>query len=119
MRAWRQVRAILALIGDLLYLGEPVAAVLVHIDLDGERPHASSMVALAAGRHLASSWGATLYAALIAHNTGEVKGADSTAQVVSAAKVPGIEAIEDALARGGADKVVVAMTDGPVAPLWA
>ena len=33
--------------------------------------------------------------------------------------MPGIEAIETALARGGADKVVVAMTDAPVAPLWA
>ncbi len=96
-----------------------MAAVLVHIDLDGERPHASSMVALAAGRHVASSWGATLYAALIAHNTSEKKSPDSTAQVVSAAKVPGIEAIENALARGGADKVVVAMTDATVAPLWA
>jgi len=96
-----------------------VAAVLVHIDLDGERPHASSMVALAAGRHLASSWGATLYAALIAQNTSERKSADSTAQVVSTRKVPGIEAIQDALAIGGADKIVVAMTDGPIAPLWA
>ncbi|HEY5950165.1 MAG TPA: hypothetical protein VIV40_31935 [Kofleriaceae bacterium] len=96
-----------------------MAAVLVHIDLDGDRPNASSMVALAAGRHLASSWGATLYAALITQNTSEKKSADSTAQIVSTAKVPGIEAIEAALARGGADKIVVAMTDGPVAPLWA
>lgn len=96
-----------------------MAAVLVHIDLDGDRPHASSLMALAAGRHLASSWGATLYAALVAHNTSEKRSPDSTAQVVSAARVPGIEAIESALARGGADKVVVAMTDGPVAPLWA
>lgn len=96
-----------------------MAAVLVHIDLDGERPHASSMVALAAGRHLASSWGATLYAALIAHNTSERKSADSTGQVVTTAKVPGIEEIEDALAAGGADKIVVAMTDAQIAPLWA
>jgi hypothetical protein len=96
-----------------------VAAVLVHIDLDGERPHASSMVALAAGRQLATSWGATLYAALIAHNTSEKKSADSTAQVVSAARVPGIDEIENALVRGGADKIVVALTDGPLAPLWA
>ena len=77
------------------------------------------MVALAAGRHLASSWGATLYAVLVAKSTGEAKSADSTAQVVSAAKVPGIEDIEDTLARGGADKVVVAMTDAQVEPLWA
>lgn len=96
-----------------------MAAVLVHIDLDGDRPHAASMVALAAGRHIASSWGATLYAALIAHNTSERRSPDSTAQVVSAAQVPGIEAIEDELARGGADKVVVAMTDATLAPLWA
>lgn len=96
-----------------------MAAVLVHIDLDGDKPHASSIVALAAGRHIASSWGATLYAALIAHNTAEKRSPDSTAQVVSAATVPGIESIEDELARGGADKVVVAMTDAPVVPLWA
>jgi hypothetical protein len=113
------VLAILALVGDLLYLGANVAAVLVHIDLDGERPHASSIVALAAGRHIASSWGATLYAALIVENTTEKRSPDSTAQVVSAAKVPGIEKIEDELARGGADKIVVAMTDGAVSPLWA
>jgi hypothetical protein len=100
-------------------LKRTVAAVLVHIDLDGDRPHASSMVALAAGRHVASSWGATLYAALIAHNTSEKRSPDSTAQVVATAKVPDIEEIEDQLARGGADKVVVAMTDGPVVPLWA
>lgn len=96
-----------------------MAAVLVHIDLDGERPDASSMVALAAGRHVASSWGATLYAALIAQNVTEKRSPDATAQVVSAARVPGIEAIENELARAGADKIVVAMTDGPVVPLWA
>ncbi len=96
-----------------------MAAVLVHIDLDGERPNASSMIALAAGRHVASSWGATLYAALIAHNTSEKRSPDSTAQVVSAARVPGIEEIENVLARSGADKIVVAMTDAPVVPLWA
>lgn len=96
-----------------------MAAVLVHIDLDGDRPHASSWLALAAGRHVASSWGATLYASLIAQGAGEKRSPDSTAQVVSAATVPGIEQIEDALARGGADKVVVAMIDAPVAPLWA
>src|SRR5690606_21914263 len=67
-----------------------VAAVLVHIDRDGARPHASSLMALAAGRHVVSSWGATLYAALIAHNTSEKRSPDSTAQVVSAARVPGI-----------------------------
>jgi len=48
---------------------DPVAAVLVHIDLDdAERPDASSLIALAAGRHVASSWGATLYAAVIVHD---------------------------------------------------
>jgi hypothetical protein len=96
-----------------------VAAVLVHIDLDGDRPHASSLVALAAGRHVASSWGATLYAALIASDENAKSAPDSTAQVVTTTQLPGIEGIETALAHGGADKVVVAMTDSPVAPLWA
>ena len=114
-----QVFAIVALIRDLLYLRPNVAAVLVHIDLDGDMPHASSLMALAAGRHVASSWGATLYAALIAHDPSERKSADSTGQIVTTAKVPGIEQIEDTLARGGADKVVVAMTDAPIVPLWA
>jgi electron transfer flavoprotein alpha subunit len=78
------------------------------------------MIALAAGRHLASSWGATLYAALIAQDKSLLAAAaDSTAQVLGSARVPGLEALEDALASGGADKVVVAMTDAQVAPLWA
>jgi hypothetical protein len=96
-----------------------VACVLVHIDLDGDRVSGSSLIALAAGRQLASSWGATLYAALIAQDAGDRSAPDSTAKVVTAAKVPGLEGIETTLARGGADKVVVAMTDVPVAPLWA
>jgi electron transfer flavoprotein alpha subunit len=95
-----------------------VTAVLVHIDLDGERPDPSSLVALAAGRHVASSWGATLYAALVAHDPDERSAPDSTAQVVTAANLPGIAAIQSALARAGADKVVVAITDAKVAPLW-
>lgn len=96
-----------------------MAAVLVHIDLDGSRPHPSSLVALAAGRHVASSWGATLYAAVIAHDPASKASPDSTGQVVSTTNVPGLEEIENALAHGGADKVVVAVTDAPVAPLWA
>lgn len=96
-----------------------MSAVLVHIDLDGDHPHPSSMVALAAGRHLASSWGATLYAALIARDDNARAAADSTAQVVSTCNVPGIVQIEAELAKGGADKIVVAVTDTPIAPLWA
>jgi hypothetical protein len=84
-----------------------VAAVLVHIDLDAERPHPSSLVALAAGRMVASSWGATLYAALISRGTSD------------ATHVPGMTEIETVLARAGADKIVVALTDRPVVPLWA
>ena len=108
--------AILALVGDLHYLRPTVAAVLVHIDLDGDRPHASSLVALAAGRQVASSWGATLYAALIAYDPNEAAGAPP---VVNAKKVPALEATQQLLARTGADKIVVALTDTPVAPLWA
>jgi hypothetical protein len=95
-----------------------VAAVLVHIDLDGDRPHPASLVALAAGRHVASAWGATLYAVVILRDRG--RGIqDPAARGLAAAKVPGIEGIELALARGGADKVVVALTKAPITPLWA
>jgi hypothetical protein len=98
-----------------------VAAVLVHIDLDatGRRPHPSSVVALAAGRQLASSWGATLYAAFISHDVSAKAAPDSTGQVVSTSHVEGIDEIEAVLARAGADKVVVGLTDAPVTPLWA
>jgi electron transfer flavoprotein alpha subunit len=96
-----------------------VGAVLVHIDLDGDRPHASSLGALAAGRAIASSWGATLYAALVVYDPSESAAPDSTAQVMSAHAVPGIERVQSMLARAGADKVIVAVTDTPIAPLWA
>lgn len=99
-----------------------MAAVLVHIDLDGDRPHASSLQALAAGRAVASSWGATLYAAVVVHDPGKRAGA-SAAVPGATPRVPGdprtIEAIRAALARGGADKIVVALTDAPIAPLWS
>jgi hypothetical protein len=39
--------------------------------------------------------------------------------VVAASRVPGIAAIHAALAGAGADKVVVAVTDAPIAPLWS
>lgn len=77
------------------------------------------MTALVAGRAVASSWGATLYAALIAHDPGDGVAPDSTVQVVDASRIPGIAAIQSALARAGADKVVVAVTDAPIAPLWS
>jgi electron transfer flavoprotein alpha subunit len=97
-----------------------VGAVLVHIDCDGDRPHPSSMTALAAGRSVASSWGATLYAALSAHDPSLRRASpDSTARVAAGARIPGIAVIQLALARAGADKVVVAVTDSPPAPLWA
>lgn len=94
-----------------------MGAVLVHIDLDGERPHPSSLAALAAGRAVASSWGGTLYAALVIHDPTERGSADSTGQIST--HLPGVEHIRAALAKGGADKVVVAVTDAPIAPLWA
>jgi hypothetical protein len=95
-----------------------VGAVLVHIDLDGDRPHPSSLAALAAGRAVASSWGGTLYAALVIHDSSDRSSADSTGRI-SNCRVPGIEAVRAALARGGADKIVIAITDVPIAPLWA
>jgi hypothetical protein len=97
-----------------------VGAVLVHIDLDGDRPHPSSLTALAAGRSVASSWGATLYAALTAHDPGLGRASpDSTARVAASSRIPGLAAAQNALARAGADKVLVAMTDVLPTPLWA
>jgi electron transfer flavoprotein alpha subunit len=98
-----------------------VAAVLVHIDLDGDRPHASSLQALAAGRAVASSWGATLYAAVIAYDPTLRSSPETPAR--GTPRVPGsrkaIERVRMALVRGGADKIVVALTDTPIVPLWS
>jgi hypothetical protein len=96
-----------------------VAAVLVHIDLDGDRPHPSSMVALAAGRLVASSWGATLYAAVIARDTNEARSPDSTSHALTTTDVPGFERLQPELSRAGADKLVIALSDAAVTPLWA
>lgn len=99
-----------------------MAAVLVHIDLDdAERPDASSLVALAAGRHVASSWGATLYAAVVVHDPAH-PSLDATSEEVLTTTMPNLPKIgmvEDMLAHGGADKVVVAVSRAPVEPLWA
>jgi hypothetical protein len=94
-----------------------VGAVLVHIDLDGERPHASSLAALSAGRAIASSWGATLYAALVVCDPSSDRSPDSTAQMITTQKLPRLEKIQSQIARAGADKVIVAVSDTPVAPL--
>lgn len=98
-----------------------MAAVLVHIDLDGARPHAASLLALAAGRAVASSWGATLYAAVIVRDPDRPPETDRPPDPV--VKLPGdakvVEAIRAALARGGADKIVVALTEAQILPLWS
>lgn len=94
----------------------------MHIDLgDAGRPDASSLVALAAGRHVASSWGATLYAAVLVHDPHHPTlgaHADEIAQT-SMPSVPGLAETETVLSRGGADKIVVAVTRDPIAPLWS
>ncbi len=94
-----------------------MAAVLVHIDLDGDRPDASSLTALAAGRHIASSWGATLYATVLVHDPAHVN--PSRAIESPMPKTVALGPIETALTRGGADKIIVALTRDPIAPLWA
>jgi hypothetical protein len=98
-----------------------VAAVLVHIDLDGDRPHASSLQALAAGRAVASSWGATLYAAVITYDPKRRSALQTPP--LGTPRVPGnrktIERVRTALVRGGADKIVVVLTDTPIVPLWS
>lgn len=86
------------------------------------------MQALAAGRVVASSWGASLYAAVVVHNPGpDSRSADSTTKVVatgprqpSPTDVGAATAtLQRALGSGGADKVVIVMTDAIVTPLWA
>ena len=73
-------------------------------------------MALAAGRAVASSWGATMYAAVIVHDPARGDGV-ANAHVPGEARV--IEAVRAALARGGADKIVVAKTPAPIVPLWS
>lgn len=92
-----------------------MGAVLVHIDLEAGLPHASSLAALAAGRAVASSWGAALYASFVM----QAPAAADNAPRVMTAKIPGIAAARTALARAGADKLVVALTPAPVDALWA
>jgi electron transfer flavoprotein alpha/beta subunit len=97
-----------------------VGAVLVHIDLDGDHVEPSSLAALAAGRAVASSWGGTLYAALIAHDPSARKpidGEEPTAPVrLTSAKR--LKDVQTELGLAGADKIVVAMTASPVLPMW-
>jgi hypothetical protein len=107
-----------------------VAAVLVYVDLvagnrpgrrstnadviqpgDTVQPHGASLAALAAGRQVARAWGATLYAAIVIHDPSH-DGAATT-------DVKGIDVLEATLASAGADKIVVALSATPVAPLWA
>ncbi len=94
-----------------------MGAVLVHIDIVGDRPHPASLAALAAGRAVASAWGATLYAAAIVHDPA--LRADPTTARRSKRRLDSLDPLQAALARGGADKVVIALTDAEVAPLWA
>ena len=81
-----------------------MASVLVHIDLDGEVPDASSLAALAAGRVLASAWGASLVAAAIT----------DAAAVAEVGPV-----LRPIVGRAGADRLVLAATTVPAFPLWA
>lgn len=93
------------------------------------------MKALAAGRTVATSWGASLYAAIVVHNPGDSRAADSTTKVVastgrrattgspatssSTELGAATKALQQTIGLGGADKLVVVMTDIPVTPLWA
>ncbi|MEJ7603377.1 MAG: hypothetical protein WKG01_36150 [Kofleriaceae bacterium] len=92
-----------------------MGVVLVHIDLDGGVPHPSSLTALAAGRAVASSWGAILYAGFVVSAPAASEGVTR----VLTTKIPGIAATQQMLARSGADKLVVALTPAPVVALWA
>ena len=106
-----QTHAILDRDAEITVLSQTVAAVLVHIDLDADRVHGSSLAAVAAGRQLASSWGATLYAAAIVHAPEAARGRSSPS-------TSAYEPVQRELARAGIDKIALVMTDAAVAPLW-
>jgi electron transfer flavoprotein alpha subunit len=100
-----------------------MACVLVHIEADGDQPTPASLAALGEGRRVATSSGATLYAAVVVPaDRGDPRKA-GRAQTPSRVQIPATvahEALVDALGRHGADKVVFVTADGPVLPvLWA
>src|SRR5690349_13104585 len=82
-----------------------MACVLVHIEADGDHPTPASLAALGEGRRVASSSGATLYAAVVVN--GELSNGRRD------------EILGD-LGRHGADKVVFVNSPAPPEPvLWA
>jgi electron transfer flavoprotein alpha subunit len=82
-----------------------MACVLVHIEADGDLPTPASLAALGEGRRVASSSGATLYAAVVVN--GELSHARR-------------DEILGELGRHGADKVVFISSATPPEPvLWA
>lgn len=100
-----------------------MACVLVHIEADGDHPTPASLAALGEGRRVATSSGATLYAAVVvpvdAGDPRRVSRAD-TPPAFSVTTALAHEAIVDVLGKHGADKVVFVSANGPVAPvLWA
>ncbi|MFN0247824.1 MAG: hypothetical protein ACKV2T_13130 [Kofleriaceae bacterium] len=97
-----------------------MGAVLVHIDVDGDRVEPSSLAALAAGRAVASSWGGTLYAALIAHDPAARKPIDGEAPTapIRLHATTNLKDVQTELGLAGTDKIVVAMTESAVLPMW-
>ena len=103
-----------------------VGAVLVHIDLDGDHVEPSSLAALAAGRAVASSWGATLYAALIAHdpNARRDPGGDDPTAPIRLHSTTDLSDVQNELGLAGADKIVVygaplmAVHGAGLPPIW-
>jgi len=102
-----------------------VAAIVTFVDLarsaDRERyrVHDSSLAALAMARQLGTAWGATVYAAVILHDGNMGGDIDSTGRVAVATPLKGVNELKQELARAGADRIVVAITDAPPAPLWS
>ncbi|MCX5745339.1 MAG: hypothetical protein NT062_22915 [Proteobacteria bacterium] len=110
-----------------------MAAVVIYVDLarapdlqrsgddrqDRFRVHPSSMQALAIGREIGSAWGATVYAAVILHDGNLAGDVDTTGRVAMSTPLAGVNALKQELAKAGADRVVVAISDAPVMPLWS
>lgn len=99
-----------------------MACVLVHIEVDGDAPTPASLAALGEGRRVASSSGATLYAAVVVPVAAPEprRGRAGSAVPYAVVHPPGQEAVVDRLGAHGADKVVFVTTTGAVRPvLWS
>jgi hypothetical protein len=103
-----------------------VAAVVIYVDV-ARSPESksryvidrSSLAAVGVGRAIGTSWGATVYAVVVLHDGNMGGDIDTTGRVASATPLAGVNEIKQELGKAGADRIVLAISDVPPAPLWA